>query len=270
LCPECGSIVIKPEDEVMYYCSNAACPAQIRQRIQLFTSRGAMDIRGIGESQSTTLYEEGLIRDVADLYALKDKREKLLQLEGMGEKSVDNLLEAIDSSKNRPLARLISGLGIRHVGGTVASLLAANFRNLDELAQTSADELTEIPTLGPKIAASITDFFMREENLDILRRLKEAGVRITSEEQPQENLVLTGLEFVITGKLESSSRPEAEAKIRALGGTTKSSITRKTAYLVIGEGPGGAKLTQAEKWGTRKITEEDLLNLLEGKDIENG
>ncbi|MBN2075460.1 MAG: NAD-dependent DNA ligase LigA [Dehalococcoidales bacterium] len=270
LCPECGSTVIRPEDEVMYYCSNASCPAQARQRIQLFTSRGAMDIRGIGESQSATLLEEGLVRDVADLYTLKDKREELLQLEGMGEKSVDNLLEAVESSKDRPLSRLISGLGIRHVGGTVASLLAANFNNIDELAEATAEELMEIPTLGPKIAESITDFLSREENLDIIHRLKKAGVRTTAEEAPQENMILAGQEFVITGKLESSSRPEAEEKIKTLGGTAKGSVTRNTTYLVVGEDPGSSKLTQAEKWGTQKITEEELLRLLKGKEIDNG
>jgi len=270
LCPECGSPVIKPEDEVMYYCSNAACPAQARQRIQLFTSRGAMDIRGIGESQSATLLEEGLVKDIADLYTLKDKRESLLQLEGMGEKSVDNLLEAIESSKDRPLPRLIYGLGIRHVGGTVASLLAANFRDLGELAEASVEKLIEIPTLGPKIAESIINFFSIEENLEIIHRLKDAGVRMTAEETPREKMTLSGQEFVITGKLESSSRPEAEEKIRTLGGTAKSSVTRNTAYLVVGEDPGASKLTQAEKWGTRKITEEELLRLLEGKEIENG
>jgi DNA ligase (NAD+) len=270
LCPECGSTVIKPEDEVMYYCSNAACPAQARQRIQLFTSRGTMDIRGIGESQSATLFEEGLVRDIADLYTLRDKREKLLILEGMGEKSVDNLLEAIESSKDRPLPRLLSGLGIQHVGGTVASLLAANFRNLDELMEATAEELEEIPTLGPKIAESITDFFKREENLDIIHKLKKAGVRMTAEETPPGNMVLAGQEFVITGRLEVSSRPEAEEKIRNLGGTAKGSVTRNTTYLVVGEDPGSSKLTQAEKWGTRKITEEELLRLLEGKEIVNG
>ena len=270
LCPECGSTVIRPEDEVMYYCSNAACPAQARQRIQLFTSRGAMDIRGIGESQSATLLEEELVRDIADLYTLKDKREKLMQLEGMGEKSVDNLLEAVESSKVRPLSRLISGLGIRHVGGTVASLLAARFSNIDDLAGATVEDLMEIPTLGPKIAESITDFFSREENLDIIHRLKDAGVRMTAEEPPRESLVLTGQEFVITGKLESSSRPETEEKIRALGGTAKGSVTRNTTYLVVGGEPGSSKLTQAEKWGTQKITEEELLRLLKGKEIDNG
>ena len=229
-----------------------------------------MDIRGIGESQSATLLEEGLVRDVADLYTLKDKRDKLLKLEGMGEKSIDNLLEAIESSKDRPLTRLISGLGIRHVGGTVASLLATYFRGLDELAEAPAEKLEEIPTLGPKIAESITDFFSKEENMDIIHRLKKADVRMTAEETPREQMRFTGQEFVITGKLESSSRPEAEEKIRALGGTAKSSVTRNTTYLVVGEDPGSNKLTQAEKWGTRKITEEELFRLLEGKEIENG
>ncbi len=267
VCPECGSTVIKPEDEVMYYCSNAACPAQARQRIELFASRGAMDIRGIGESQSETLYREGLVKDIADIYTLKDKRDKLMQLEGMGEKSVDNLLEAIESSKDRPLPRLISGLGIRHVGGTVSSILAERFEDLDVLTKTTTEELTEIPTLGPKIAESITDFFSREENRDIIRRLKEAGVRMTAGETAREDLSLSGKEFVITGKLEKYTRQEAQDIIKALGGTAKSSVTRNTTYLVVGEDPGGSKLTQAEKWETRKISEEELLKLLEGRDI---
>jgi DNA ligase (NAD+) len=267
LCPECSSPVIRPEDEVMYYCSNASCPAQARQRIELFVSRGAMDIRGIGESQSATLYEEGLVRNIADLYTLKDKRDRLMELEGMGDKSVDNLLDAIESSKDRPLPRLISGLGIRHVGGTNATILADNFNDLNDLMKATQEELTEIPSLGPKIAESITDFFSKEENLEIIRRLREAGVRMTTGEKQRESLPLDGIEFVITGKLESSSRPEAEEKIRSLGGTAKSNVTRNTTYLVVGEDPGAGKLTQAEKWETRRISEEQLLSLLEGKEI---
>jgi DNA ligase (NAD+) len=267
LCPECGSPVIRPEDEVMYYCSNAACPAQARQRIEFFASRGAMDIRGIGEAQSATFYEEGLVKDAADLYTLKDRRDRLMELEGFGEKSIDNLLDAIEESKNQPFARLITALGIRHVGETMAETLAGVFDTIDDLMKASPERLTAIPTLGPKIAESITDFFSRETNRDIIRRLKEAGVNMSREEKPAETLPLTGKEFVITGRLESSGRPEAEAKIKALGGTAKSNVTKNTAWLVVGAEPGANKLAQAEKHKTPKISEQQLLDLLGGKDI---
>lgn len=262
LCPECGGVVIKPEEEVMYYCSNAACPAQARRRIELFASRGGMDIRGIGESQSATLYETGLAKNVADLYTLKDKRDRLMELEGMGEKSIDNLLDAIEASTNRPLPRLLLSLGIRHVGGTVAAILARHYSNLDKVAGAALEELTNIPDIGPKIAESIVSFFSQEENREIIRKLKEAGVRMSSEAPREESLPLSGKEFVITGKLTSFSRQEAEAKIVALGGTSKSNVTRNTTYLVVGEDPGANKITQAEKWGTEKITEAQLLEKL--------
>jgi len=262
LCPECSGTVIKPEDEVMYYCSNAACPAQVQQRIEHFVSRGAMDIRGIGESQSATLLSEGLVRDVADIYRLKDKRELLLNLEGMGEKSVDNLLDAIEKSKEVPLVRLIYALGIRHVGGGMAEIIAGYYHNLDELAKATYEELMDIPAVGPKIAESIVDFFRHEENLDIIERLKKAGVRPRRETTVTENLPLSGMEFVITGKLESSSRAEAEAIIKALGGTAKSSVTRNTAYLVVGADPGDSKLNQAEKWNAERLTEDAFLKMI--------
>jgi len=261
-CPVCGSAVVKPQGEVMYYCSNAACPAQVQQRIELFVSRGAMDIRGIGESQSAMLLKEGLVNDVADIYKLKDKREQLMNLEGMGEKSVDNLLEAIENSKEVPLASLIYAMGIRHVGGGMAGILARNYRDLDKLAKATIEELTDIPTVGPKIAESVVDFFKHKENLDIIERLKQAGVQPVREPSLSEELPLTGKEFVITGRLESSSRPEAEAKITVLGGTAKSSVTRNTTYLVVGEEPGGSKLSQAEKWNTEKLTEDEFLKIL--------
>ncbi len=259
LCPECGGIVIKPEGEVMYYCSNAACPAQVQQRLEHFASRGAMDIRGIGESQSAMLLREGLVKDVADLYYLKDKREQLLNLERMAEKSVDNLLEAIENSKNRPLARLILALGIRHVGGEMAQILAQNFKDLDDLANASSEELMYIPTVGPKITDSIIAFFKQKENRDIIERLRKAGVWPRSEEAGLQELPLAGMEFVVTGRLEAFSRQEAETRIKALGGTTKDSITRNTAYLVVGEEPGATKLNQAEKLNTKRLNEDAFL-----------
>ncbi len=263
-CPVCGAEVVKPEGEVMYYCSNAACPAQVQERLEHFVSRGGMDIRGIGESQSATLLTEGLVKDIADLYYLKEKREQLLNLERVAEKSVTNILNAIEKSKETPLARLIFALGIRHVGAEMAELLAGHFGSIDKLADASKEELLSIPTVGPKIAESIVAFFGQEENKKIIERLRKAGVRLKEEVAKLEELPLAGQEFVITGRLETSTRQEAESRIKALGGTTGSSITQKTTYLVVGVDPG-SKLARAQELGTKQLTEEEFTRLLRQK-----
>jgi len=260
-CPVCGSEVMRPEGEVMYYCSNAACPAQAQRRIELFASRGAMDIRGIGENLTATLFREGLVRDIADLYHLKNKKEQLLNLEKMGEKSVSNILNAIEKSKERPLARVILSLGIRHIGEETAELLAGEFHSLDALSGASREELMSIETIGPKIADSIIAFFRQETNRDIIRRLREAGVKLAEKPVKTERLPLAGMEFVLTGTLESFPRQEAEAKIKALGGTTGSSVTRKTTHLVAGADPG-TKLDKARSLGTKILNEAEFLELL--------
>ncbi len=259
-CPECGAEVVKPEGEVMYYCSNAACPAQVKERIEHFTSRGAMDIRGIGESMSAILFNKGLVHNVADLYYLK--REDLLGLERMAEKSVDNLLEAIEKSKGRPLARVIYALGIRHIGEQMAQLLADYFNSIDELMNASEEELTDIRGIGLEIADSIIAFFRQEENRDIIKRLREAGVRLAEEVVKPEEMPLAGQEFVITGRLEAFSRQQAEARVKTLGGTTKDNVTRQTTYVVVGADPGGSKLTRALSLGTKQLTEEEFLHLI--------
>ncbi len=261
VCPECGAEVIQPEGEVMYYCTNAACPAQAQQRIEHFASRGAMDIRGIGENLSATLYKEGLVRDAADLYYLKDKKEQLLSLEKMGEKSVDNMLNAVDKSKDRPLARVIFALGIKHIGAEMAEILAEEFHSIDKLAQASREELMDVPTIGPKIADSITAFFRQEENRNIIRRLKEAGVRLEEAAAKPSELPLSGMEFVITGRLEAFSRQEAETRIKELGGTAKDNVTRKTNYVVVGVDPG-SKLARAQELGIKTLNEVEFINLL--------
>lgn len=260
LCPQCGAEVFRPEDEVMYYCSNAACPAQVLARLELFTGRGTMDIRGIGEAMAALLLEKGLVKDVADIYSLK--KEDLLKLERMGEKSADNLITAIEGSKNRSLARLIFALGIRHVGGEMAQTLAENFTDLDDLASASEERLMSIPAIGPKIAESIVTFFRQKENLDIIKRLKEAGVWPKAEVAEGANLALTGKEFVITGRLAAFSREEVEGRVMALGGTAKDNVTRNTAYLVVGEDPGGSKLARAQELGTPRIDEAEFLRLI--------
>lgn len=265
-CPVCGAEVAKSEDEVMYYCSNAACPAQVQHRLEHFVSRGAMDIRGIGKKLSVLLLQEELVHDPADLYYLKEKREAILELEKMAEKSVDNMLEAIEKSKDTPLSRVILALGIRHVGGEMAQILASHFKSIDRLANTSGEELLSIPTVGPKITGSIIAFFGEEENGRIIQRLKDAGVNPQAVKIEVEEIPLTGKEFVITGQLEAFSRQEAEARIKALGGSTKNNVTRNTTYLVIGEDPGDAKLSRARTLKTKQINEGRFIVLLKEKD----
>jgi DNA ligase (NAD+) len=258
-CPECGGEVVKPEGEVMYYCSNAACPAQAQLRIEHFASKGAMDIRGIGENISATLFTKGLVKNAADIYYLT--KEQLAELDKMGEKSATNIINAINKSKERPLARVIFALGIRHVGEEMAETLAAEFHSIDTLANASRDRLMSVSAVGPKIADSIIAFFRQEDNLNIIRRLKEAGVKLEATAAVQKDLPLSGKEFVVTGRLEAFSRQEAEAKIKELGGAARDNVTRKTDYVVYGADPG-SKLTRAKELGIKILNEKEFLEKL--------
>jgi DNA ligase (NAD+) len=262
-CPVCGTEVVKPAEEVMYYCPNSVCPAQVEERLQHFVSRGAMDIRGIGEQMAALLLREGLVHDAADVFYLKDNREKMLSIERLGEKSADNILASIEKSKARPLSRLINALGIRHVGDETADLLAGRFDSLDSLAKASEEELTSVPSIGAKIASSIVAFFKNEENQKIIGKLKEAGVNTQAEASTSQagTQTMAGQEFVITGKLEKFSRETAEELIRTLGGTAKSDVTKKTTYLVVGLEPG-SKLAKARTLGIKEISESELLAML--------
>ncbi len=262
-CPVCGSEVIKPEGEAMHRCTNAACPSQALERIKHFVSRGAMDIDGVGEKLCQALFEAGLIKDAADLYYLT--REQLLSLERMADKSASNVLNSIEKSKDRSLDRVIFALGITHVGDQYAELLAEQFHSIDELSGASQEDLSTIPSIGPKIAESIVAFFRQEGNKQIIKKLKKAKVKLEREkvkEARPEELPWAGLEFVLTGKLESFSRSEAEAKIKALGGKAGSDVTRKTSYVVVGADPG-SKLAKAEKLGIKTLSEADFLKLLD-------
>ncbi|MFH1646524.1 MAG: NAD-dependent DNA ligase LigA [Chloroflexota bacterium] len=263
-CPVCGAEVIKPPDEVMYYCANVACPAQVQARLEHFVSRQAMDIRGIGENQAHTLLREGLVRDFASLSDLDG--EKLASLERMGEKSAAKIIEAINGSKERPLARVIFALGIRHVGEETAVVLAREFHSLDELAEAPEERLKDISTVGPKIAGSIASFFRQKENRDLIEQLRRAGVRLEEAgERASRKLHLKGQEFVITGRLESLTRDEAETRIKALGGSAKDNVTRKTSYLVVGADPG-SKLEKARALGIPELSEEEFQRLLGDED----
>ena len=261
-CPVCGAEVIKPQDEAMHRCTNAACPAQALEKLKHFVSRGAMDIDGVGEKLCAALFEAGLVKDAADLYYLS--REQILSLERMADKSASNVLQSIEKSKNRPLSRLIFALGILHVGDETANLLATRFRSLDMLANATEEELLSVPSVGPKIAESIVAFFRQEGNKRIIEKLKEARViKFELEEtlpKPRE-LPLAGQEFVLTGKLESFTRQEAEARIKALGGAVGSSVTKKTNYVVVGADPG-SKRDKALSLGIRLLTEVEFRQMV--------
>ena len=261
-CPVCGSEVIRPEGEAMHRCTNTACPSQALEKIKHFVSRGAMDIDGVGEKLCRTLFEADMVKDGADLYYLD--REQLLSLERMAEKSVSNILNSIEESKHRPLARVIFALGIPHVGDQYAELLAEHFHSMDKLGAAAEEDLLSLPTIGPKIAESIVAFFRQEGNRNIIEKLRKAGVRL-AEEEPEEgesgDSPLAGLEFVLTGKLDSFTRPEAEAKIKALGGRAGSDVTRRTSYVVVGADPG-SKLAKAQKLGIPTLSEADFLKML--------
>ncbi len=260
-CPACEAPAVRPEGEAATYCTNDQCPARLKRWVEHFASRGAMDIAGLGEKQAALFVDLGLIHDVADLYYLRP--EQLLPLEGFGEKKVSNLMQALEASKDRPLARLIFALGPRHVGSTVAELLAERYRSLKALMAASVEELEAIEGLGPEIANSVYQFFRRPAVQTIVDKLKRAGVRTEEPEakRPPEAQPLAGLTFVITGTLPSLSRQEATELIRAHGGRVTSSVSRNTSYLVIGENPG-SKLDKARKLGVPTLDEEGLRRLI--------
>lgn len=258
-CPSCGSEVLRPEGEVALRCMNMACPARLRENLIHFVSRGAMDIVGVGPSLIDQLLARDLVRDAADLYLLSEG--DLLSLERIGPKSAENTLEAIRKSKDNPLYRLIFGLGIRHVGERAAKLLAAHFGSLDRMACADTEELSAIPEIGPAIAGSVHDFFARDANRKVIERLKDAGVN-TEEQSAETEKPLNGKTFVLTGGLESLTRPEATELIERLGGRVVSSVSKNTDYLIIGKDPG-SKYQKAVKLGVTIFQEADFKDLIE-------
>jgi DNA ligase (NAD+) len=262
-CPICDAPVEHPEGEAAAYCSNAKCPARLARWLEHFAGRGAMDIEGLGERQAALFVQLGLVRDIADIYYLKP--EPLLELEGFGEKKVANLMAALEASKQRPLNRLIYGLGPRHVGWTNAELLAAHFRSLDELAAARPEDLTAIQGIGPEVANSVVRFFADPNVQQIVAKLKAAGVRTESDRAAGPvSGALAGKTFVITGTLGLMSREEARAYVLEHGGRVTDSVSKNTDYLVVGEAPGQSKLTRAQKLGIPQIGEADLKRLAKG------
>ena len=265
-CPKCGQPIVRAEEEAMHYCVNAACPEQLVRSVEHFVSKGAMDIEGMGGKQAQLLIEQGLVRDVADLYTLHENTEKLVALERMAEKSVANLLAAVERSKKRPLARLLAALGIRHVGGEVAELLARHFHTIDALKRATQEELEAVPAIGPKIAQNVVAYFAGESNLRVVEKLRSAGVRLADDApaEPAEQ-PFKGLRFVVTGRLQNFSRSQLQDRIKELGGAVSGSVSRRTDYLIAGQ-DAGSKKQDAEELGVAVIDEEEFLALAERQD----
>jgi len=262
-CPSCGEPIINPEGEVAYYCTNSACPAQLVRNLEHFVSRSAMDIVGLGINTVDQLIQAGLVKDLADLYRLEVP--PLLELEGFGEKKAENLVDAIQASKDQPLSRLITGLGIHGVGEVAAQALAKRYPNLDALSQATRSKIEAMGGFGPNIADSIVEWFNNEENQVVLRKLKENGVWPIAEKQTDAKPgSLSGLTFVITGTLPSLSRSEAKALIESQGGKVTGSVSGSTDYLVLGENPG-SKFDQARQRDIPTLSEGDLQQLIEDR-----
>ncbi|WP_333870798.1 NAD-dependent DNA ligase LigA [Desulforamulus putei] len=260
-CPECDSPVVRVPGEAAHRCTNRNCPAIFREGIIHFVSRGAMDITGLGESIVTQLIKAGLVKDPADLYSLR--YEDLIKLERMGARSSQNLLDAIEASKNNSLARLLFALGIRHVGERAAKILARQFGSMQALMAATVEDLTVIPEIGPKIAESVVDYFSRPDNRRLVERLARAGVNMQENKgQPDPaNQPLAGKTFVVTGTLGAFSRQEAQEAIEKLGGKVSSSVSKKTDYVVVGENPG-SKYDKARQLGIPILSEEEFTKLL--------
>jgi DNA ligase (NAD+) len=262
-CPDCGTTLVRNEDEAAHYCPNSeGCPTQIKGRIEHFVTRRAMNIT-IGPETITLLYDKGLIRDASDLYNLKF--EDLVNLERWGETSARNLIESIEKSKSVPYERVLFALGIRYVGETVAQKLASAFPNIDKLIKATIEELTSVEEIGNRIAQSLIDYFSKPEFMQFVMRLKEHGLQFELSEDvlAAKTEKLKGLTIVISGTFKLHSRDEYKAMILQNGGKNSGSVSKNTDYILAGDNMGPAKLEKAQKQGVKIINEEDFLKLIE-------
>jgi DNA ligase (NAD+) len=264
VCPVCGEKLFQPEDEVAIYCTNNFCPAQIKGRIEHFASRGAMDIEGLGESLVSLFVDLGLFKSITDIYGLKNKRDDLITIERLGEKSVDNLLESIEKSKQQPFERVLFALGIRYVGTGVAKKLVRELKNIDKIISASKERIEEIPEIGPSIAQSLKDYFSKNENLEIIEKLKNVGLKFEVEQKADEDDSLKETTFVLTGTLSKYSREKAKEEIEKRGGKVTSSVSKKTTYVLAGDKPG-SKVDKAKKLNVKIIDEAEFEHLLGNK-----
>jgi len=282
VCPRCGEGLVREPGEVDLRCVNVSCPARLEEELRHFASRGVMNIEGLGEVMVAqllghTLAEAGevetiaaevdvaeeptrgaLVHSIADIY--KITKEDLLSLERVGEKTADSILAEIERSKTAPLNRVLLGLGIRHVGERTAQALAEEFGSMDALIAASEEDLTKVNDIGPKVAATVREFFANERNLALVERLREFGLTFTAEKK-ERGTKLEGLTFVLTGTLPTLTREEAKERIERAGGKVSGSVSKKTSYVVAGE-EAGSKLEKAEQLGVKVVDEAGLLEML--------
>jgi DNA ligase (NAD+) len=258
-CPVCGSTIHRAEGEVAYRCVNAACPAKLKESLQHYAGRHAMNIDGLGEKIVDQLVEQKLVKDVADLYALKV--DEVAELERMAEKSAQNLVDEIQASKKNPLSRLIFALGMRFVGERTGQLLAEHFSTLEDLEEAKQEQLEQVPEVGPRVAESIVEFFSEAANRKLEKKLREAGVRPTAEKREVKSQKLAGKSFVFTGGLANRSREEAGELVQQHGGKVSGSVSRKTDYVVVGTDPG-SKYDKAKELGVTVLTEGEFEKLV--------
>lgn len=260
-CPVCKSKLFKPENEVALYCENTECLAQIKGRLIHFASRGAMDIEGLGDALIDLFTDKGFVKNFSDIYKLKDKRSELIQIERLGEKSIDNLLNAVEKSKSQPFPKVLFAIGIRYVGAGAAQKIADHFNSIDNLIKASEEKISSIYEIGPSISKSIKQFFADKKNIRLIEELKKAGLNFVSEKREIKKSYFTGKTFVLTGTLSGFSRDEAAARITALGGKVASAVSKNTDFVVAGE-KAGSKLSKAESLGIKVIDESAFLDML--------
>lgn len=259
-CPSCESGLVKSGKDKVLYCINASCSAQLIRLLEHFVGRNAMDIEGFGKKQGALLIDKGLVRNVSDLYYLN--KEDLILLDRMGEKSATNLLLSIENSKKQPCSRVLTALGIDHVGSEISEILVRNSFDIRQLMMASMQQLLDIPQIGPKIAQSIIDYFKNTANLENIKKLSEAGIKLDAEEYFEvSDRPLAGLRFVVTGILVTFSRSQIESRIKELGGVTTGSVSRNTDYLIVGEN-AGSKLKIATEMNINIIDEDQFNELI--------
>jgi len=262
-CPVCSSDLFKPENEVAIYCENHLCPAQIKGRLIHFAARGAMDINGLGEALIDQFVDLGFIKNYADIYELKNQREKLISLERFGEKSINNLLQAIEESKEQPFSKVLFALGIRYVGSGAAKKLTDHFHSIDDLMKADEAAIEAVHEIGPSISKSIRKFFTNAQNLSVIESLKREGLIFKAEmKNIKKSSQVENKTFVLTGTLSLFTREEASDKIISLGGKVTSSVSKKTDFILAGEN-AGSKLSKAAELGIKILTEQEFLEMIE-------
>ncbi|NJD03440.1 MAG: NAD-dependent DNA ligase LigA, partial [Ruminiclostridium sp.] len=262
-CPVCGSEVVREEGEAAYRCTGIECPAQLSRSIEHFASRDAMNIDGLGPAIIQALLDSGFIKGIADLYYLHERKSELEAMERMGRKSVENLLNSIEKSRQNNIDRLIYGFGIRHIGLRAAQLLSENFESLDEIRQAAAEEIAGIYEFGEKTAQSVVTFFKQEQTTDTIEKLRAADVNLNSSGKKKlKDARFQGLTFVLTGTLPTFSRAEAGEIIESYGGKTSGSVSKKTDYVLAGE-EAGSKLDKARQLGVKVIDEGEFRRMTE-------